>query len=92
MIAEMIIDTLIVTGFLTDQCVDHTLRDAADRGFYPVCISDGCATHTEERHKNALRAFAGHRLFPFAAPTGGMILIAAWLALTAAALAALMRN
>ncbi|MFV0294763.1 MAG: DUF423 domain-containing protein, partial [Hyphomicrobiaceae bacterium] len=27
----------------------------------------------------ALRAFAGHRLFPMAAPTGGMILIAAWL-------------
>ena len=54
------IDTLIVTGFLTDQCVDHTLRDAADRGFYPVCISDGCATHTEERHQNALRAFGGY--------------------------------
>lgn len=54
------IDTLIVTGFLTDQCVDHTLRDAADRGFYPVCISDGCATHTEERHRNALKAFAGY--------------------------------
>ena len=33
----------------------------------------------------ALRAFAGHRLFPFAAPTGGMILIAAWLALIVAA-------
>jgi nicotinamidase-related amidase len=54
------IDTLVVTGFLTDQCVDHTLRDAADRGFYPVCISDGCATHTEERHQNALRAFGGY--------------------------------
>ncbi|MBU2359824.1 MAG: cysteine hydrolase, partial [Alphaproteobacteria bacterium] len=25
------IDTLVVTGFLTDQCVDHTVRDAADR-------------------------------------------------------------
>jgi uncharacterized membrane protein YgdD (TMEM256/DUF423 family) len=34
----------------------------------------------------ALRAFTGHRLFPMAAPTGGMILIAAWLALTVAAL------
>jgi uncharacterized membrane protein YgdD (TMEM256/DUF423 family) len=32
------------------------------------------------------RAFIGHRLFPFAAPAGGMILIAAWLALAAAAL------
>lgn len=40
----------------------------------------------------ALRAFAGHRLFPFAAPSGGMILIAAWLMLTAAAVTTLIRN
>ena len=33
----------------------------------------------------ALRAFTGHRLFPLAAPSGGMILIAAWLGLTVAA-------
>ncbi len=40
----------------------------------------------------ALRAFAGHRLFPMAAPTGGIILIAAWLGLAAVALAALLRS
>ncbi|HEV7216585.1 MAG TPA: DUF423 domain-containing protein [Chloroflexota bacterium] len=40
----------------------------------------------------ALRAFTGHRLFAMAAPTGGIILIAAWLALAAAALAALWRG
>jgi len=40
----------------------------------------------------ALRAFAGHRLFPFAAPSGGFILIAAWLALAAAAVGALLRG
>ena len=34
----------------------------------------------------ALRAFAAHRLFPFAAPSGGFVLIAAWLALAIAAL------
>lgn len=34
----------------------------------------------------ALRAFTAHRLFPFAAPTGGFVLIAAWLGLAAAAL------
>jgi uncharacterized membrane protein YgdD (TMEM256/DUF423 family) len=34
----------------------------------------------------ALRAFAGQRLFPMAAPTGGIILILAWLVLAAAAL------
>jgi uncharacterized membrane protein YgdD (TMEM256/DUF423 family) len=33
----------------------------------------------------ALRAFAAHRLFPFAAPTGGFILIAAWLGWAVAA-------
>lgn len=40
----------------------------------------------------ALRVFAGHRLFPFAAPTGGIILIAAWLALALAAIAATARG
>jgi uncharacterized membrane protein YgdD (TMEM256/DUF423 family) len=38
----------------------------------------------------ALRAFAGHRLFAFAAPSGGVILILAWLALTVAAIVSAM--
>ena len=32
-----------------------------------------------------LRQYAGHGLFPFAAPTGGTLLIASWLALAVAA-------
>ncbi len=40
----------------------------------------------------ALRAFTAHRLFPMAAPTGGFILIAAWLGLAGAAVAALLRS
>jgi uncharacterized membrane protein YgdD (TMEM256/DUF423 family) len=40
----------------------------------------------------AMRAFAAHRLFPMAAPSGGMILIGAWLALTVAAIAAMIRS
>jgi uncharacterized membrane protein YgdD (TMEM256/DUF423 family) len=32
-----------------------------------------------------LRQYAGHSLFPFAAPTGGMLLIASWLALAVSA-------
>jgi nicotinamidase-related amidase len=54
------IETLVVTGFLTDQCVDHTIRDAADRGFYPICIADACASHSQKRHENALDAFSGY--------------------------------
>lgn len=40
----------------------------------------------------ALRAFAGHRLFAMAAPSGGIILIAAWLALAAAAIGILLHR
>ena len=40
----------------------------------------------------ALRAFAGHWFFPMAAPTGGIILIAAWLLFAAAAIGALLRS
>jgi uncharacterized membrane protein YgdD (TMEM256/DUF423 family) len=40
----------------------------------------------------AMRAFAGHRLFPMAAPSGGMILIASWLVLSIAAIVALVRS
>ena len=40
----------------------------------------------------ALRAFAGHRLFPMAAPSGGIILIIGWLALAAAAIGAALRG
>ena len=37
----------------------------------------------------AMRAFAGHRLFAFAAPAGGSILIVAWLGVVVAAIIAL---
>ena len=40
----------------------------------------------------AMRAFAGHRTFAMAAPTGGVILIVAWLALVAAALRSLLQR
>jgi uncharacterized membrane protein YgdD (TMEM256/DUF423 family) len=36
----------------------------------------------------AMRAFAGQRLFPMAAPSGGVILIASWLALAVVAVIA----
>jgi nicotinamidase-related amidase len=54
------IETLVITGFLTDQCVDHTVRDAADRGFYPICVTDGCATYSQDRHDHAIELFKGY--------------------------------
>ncbi|KAL7070796.1 hypothetical protein ACQ4LE_009994 [Meloidogyne hapla] len=54
------IDTIIVTGFLTDQCVAATICDGADRGFWMICVNDACGTSTRERHVNALNAFKGY--------------------------------
>jgi nicotinamidase-related amidase len=54
------LDTIAVTGFLTDQCVDHTIRDGADRGFHMICVSDACTTETRIRHDAALSAFKGY--------------------------------
>ena len=54
------IDTIAVTGFLTDQCIDHTIRDGADRGFHMISVSDACASDTRVRHEAALNAFKGY--------------------------------
>ncbi|CAF3583546.1 unnamed protein product [Rotaria sp. Silwood1] len=54
------VEFLVVMGFLTDQCVDMAVRDAADKGYQVICIADACTTHTQERHENALRAFGGY--------------------------------
>ena len=54
------IRNLVVAGILTDQCVDMTVRDGADRGFLVTCVADACAAPTPERHANALKAFGGY--------------------------------
>ncbi len=54
------IRTLVVIGLLTDQCIDHTVKDAADRGFRVVCVHDACQAVTPERHAAALACFAGY--------------------------------
>lgn len=51
---------LVVAGVLTDQCVDMTVRDAADHGYLVTCVADACATRSQERHDTALRAFGGY--------------------------------
>ena len=49
-----------MTGFLTDQCVDHTVRDGADRGYYMTCVHDACMAETKARHEAALEGFKGY--------------------------------
>jgi nicotinamidase-related amidase len=54
------IEDLAVVGFLTDQCIDHTVKDAADRGYYVTCIRDACMANTAARHEAALACFSGY--------------------------------
>lgn len=54
------IEHLLVTGLLTDQCVDHTIRDAADRGYRTICVADACASLSTDRHDTAVWLFAGY--------------------------------
>jgi len=54
------IRNLVVCGVLTDQCVDMTVRDGADRGYLVTCVADACAAPTPERHNGALKAFGGY--------------------------------
>ncbi|HWN67972.1 MAG TPA: isochorismatase family cysteine hydrolase [Haliangium sp.] len=51
---------LVITGVVTDQCVDMAVRDAADRGYMVTLIDDACATYSEERHRAAVKAFGGY--------------------------------
>lgn len=54
------IDAVIVGGFRTDQCIDHTVRDGADRGFAMICVTDACTTGSALRHNASLDAFKGY--------------------------------
>jgi nicotinamidase-related amidase len=54
------IRTLVVIGLLTDQCIDHTVKDAADRGYRAVCLTDACQAETPQRHAAALECFQGY--------------------------------
>ena len=48
------IQNLILTGVCTDVCVHSTLRDAGDRGFEGLLVSDATGATVAANHKAAL--------------------------------------
>lgn len=54
------IEDVFVAGCLTDQCIDHAVKDGADRGYYMTCIHDACAAESDSRHQAALSCFKGY--------------------------------
>jgi nicotinamidase-related amidase len=48
------VDTLLMTGVVTNYCVETAVRDAGDRGYNVVLIEDACAAMTPEHQRLAL--------------------------------------
>ena len=51
---------LVVSGLLTDQCVESAVRDACDLGYLVTLVTDACMSITPERHDNSLSAIRGY--------------------------------
>jgi ureidoacrylate peracid hydrolase len=51
---------LVLSGVVTDQCIESAIRDACDLGYLVTQITDACTTYTRERHDFSLRAIKGY--------------------------------
>jgi len=54
MLKNRAIDTLLVCGVTTEVCVNTTVREANDRGFRCIVLSDCCASYFPEFHEMGL--------------------------------------
>ncbi|KAK9866880.1 hypothetical protein WJX84_002374 [Apatococcus fuscideae] len=50
----------MICGCVTDQCVEHAVRDGCDSNFLITLITDATATYSEERQQAAERAMSGY--------------------------------
>ncbi len=51
---------LVISGLVTDQCVESAIRDACDLGYLVTQVTDACLTYTQARHDNSLSAIRGY--------------------------------
>ncbi len=49
------ITTLIFTGIATEMGIESSARDASNRGFYPVVVSDCVSSMDKEAHERSLK-------------------------------------
>lgn len=52
------IDTLVMAGVATNQCVENTVRAASNLGYDVVLLEDGCATYNPEWQRYSLESMA----------------------------------
>lgn len=51
---------LVISGIITDQCVESAIRDACDLGYLVTQVTDACATYSQARHDNSLNTIKGY--------------------------------
>jgi nicotinamidase-related amidase len=63
--------TVVFAGVTTNMCVEHNVRDAADRGFACVVAQDACAADSQDMHDASLRTIG--RLYGRVASTDAVV-------------------
>lgn len=66
------IETLIITGQVTEGCVENTIRAARDADYYTVLAKDAIGSVSQERHDRIMNAWAPRAHCP---DTAGIIKI-----------------
>ncbi len=51
---------LVISGVVTDQCVESAVRDACDLGYLVTLVIDGCVTYSQERQDHSLQEISGY--------------------------------
>lgn len=51
---------LVISGLITDQCVESAIRDACDLGYLVTQVTDACLTYTPERHDHSIQTIKGY--------------------------------
>ncbi len=51
---------LVISGLITDQCVESAIRDACDLGYLVTQVTDACLTYSQARHDNSISAIKGY--------------------------------
>lgn len=64
---------LIFTGVTTNVCVQSTVREAADRGYWNLVLEDGCAAITRELQQDSLEMLTYQGIFAQVASTADFL-------------------
>lgn len=51
---------LVISGLVTDQCVESAIRDACDLGYLVTQVTDACLSYSQARHDHSLQTIKGY--------------------------------